>query len=265
MGESIAASMGGGSKFEGGKLITDLNVAGKNYDNVNDALGGVHSNLSTKIDNVDAAANAGWNVTDAKGNSSNIGPNGQVTFAGDKNISVAQAGSDNDGKVEITLNKDLNVNSITAIDVNATNVKTDEVVINNGGPVINQNGIDMNNKRITNVADGVDAGDAVNMGQLTNFQQNVSAEINNVKRDLHRVDRRMRAGVATAMATAGLPQAYLPGKSMVGVAGATWNGESGVAVGASTITDNGRWVFKASGNASTRGDYGGTIGAGFQW
>ena len=265
MGDSIAAGMGGGSEFKDGKLITDLNVAGKNYDNVNDALGGVHSDLSTKIDNVDAAANAGWNVTDAKGNRSNIGPDGQVTFAGDKNISVAQTGSDNDGKVEITLNKDLNVNSITAIDVNATNVNTGSININNGGPVINSEGINMNDKRITNVAAGIDGTDAVNVNQLQTVHNDLRNEIGGVRRDLHKVDRKLRAGVAAAMATAGLPQAYLPGKSMVGMAGGTWNGESGIALGVSKITDNGKWIFKVSGNASTRGDYGGTVGAGYQW
>src|SRR5690606_19259594 len=36
MGQSIADGMGGNSKFEDGKLITELNVAGNTYNNVND-------------------------------------------------------------------------------------------------------------------------------------------------------------------------------------------------------------------------------------
>ncbi|AKX48247.1 hypothetical protein AKN93_01600 [Thiopseudomonas alkaliphila] len=264
MGQSIADGMGGNSKFENGQLVTELNVGDKTYNNVNDALSGVHGDLSNKIENVENVANAGWNVTDAKGNTSNIGPNGEVAFTGDKNISVAQTGSKNKGQVEISLNQDLNLNSITAVNVNATNVTANEVTINNG-PVINQNGIDMRDKQITNVADGVAPKDAVNVSQLENVKNDLHTEIGGVRRDLHKVDRKLRAGIAAAMATAALPQAYLPGKSMVGIGGGTWNGESGVALGVSTITDNGKWVFKFSGNASTRGDYGGTVGAGYQW
>ena len=171
-------------------------------------------------------------------------------------------GSDN---YEVATADEVEFKSITAIDVNATNVNTESLSISNGGPVINSDGINMYDKRITNVAAGIDGTDAVNVNQLQTVHNDLRNEIGGVRRDLHKVDRKLRAGVAAAMATAGLPQAYLPGKSMVGVAGGTWNGESGVALGVSKITDNGKWIFKVSGNASTRGDYGGTVGAGYQW
>ncbi len=264
MGDSVAEGMGGGSTFVDGKLVTELNVAGNSYNNVNDALGGVHTDLSTKIDNVENIAGAGWNVTDADNNSANIGPNGQVAFIGDQNVTVKQTGTKDKGQVEVTLNQDLKVNSITAVNVNATKVTANEVAITNG-PVINEAGIDMRDKKITNVAAGSAATDAVNVSQLSGVKTELHNEINSVRRDLHKVDRKLRAGVAAAMATAGLPQAYAPGKSMVAMGGGTWNGESGLALGVSKITDNGKWVFKASGNASTRGDYGGTVGAGYQW
>src|SRR5699024_8820403 len=119
----------------------------------------------------------------------------------------------NNGQVEVKLSQDLNVNSITAINVDATKVTTNEVSIKNGGPVINSSGIDMSDKRITHVAAGVDAGDAVNVSQLEGVRNDLHTEIGGVRRDLHKVDRKLRAGVAAAMATAGLPQAYLPGKS----------------------------------------------------
>ena len=45
-------------------------------------------------------------------------------------------------------------------------VAYDKVTINNGGPVIHQDGIDMNQKNITNLADGVNPTDAVNVRQL---------------------------------------------------------------------------------------------------
>lgn len=67
------------------------------------------------------------------------------------------------------------------------------------------------------------------------------------------------------MAVAGLPQAYLPGKSMVAMSGATYRGATGVALGVSTITDNGKWVLKGAVNSNNKGHVGATIGAGYQW
>ncbi|MBR5675798.1 MAG: YadA-like family protein [Neisseriaceae bacterium] len=67
------------------------------------------------------------------------------------------------------------------------------------------------------------------------------------------------------MATAGLPQAYLPGKSMLAVSGGHYKGETGYALGLSSISDSGNWVFKATASGNSRGNVGGTIGAGYQW
>lgn len=265
MGESIADGMGGGSRFEGGKLITELNVAGTTYNNVNEALGGVHTDLSQQITNIETVANAGWNVTDAEGNTSNIGPNATVAFVGDSNISVQQTGSDGAGRVEVALNDDINVKSITTVTIATQSLTTNEIAINNGGPIINEQGIDMSGNRITNVAAGVDATDAVNVEQLNQATGNLQGQVSELRHDLRRQDKRLSGGVAAAMATAALPQAYLPGKTMMSLAAGTWNSESGMAVGFSGISDNGHWIYKVSGNTTSRGDYGGAVGIGYQW
>ena len=64
---------------------------------------------------------------------------------------------------------------------------------------------------------------------------------------------------------AGLPQAYLPGRSMVAIAGSTFKNQSAVALGVSTITGSGKWVFKGTVNSNSRSDVGATIGTGYQW
>jgi autotransporter adhesin len=38
-----------------------------------------------------------------------------------------------------------------------------------------------------------------------------------------------------------------------------------MAVGVSTISEGGRWVYKLTGSIDTRGDSGVSIGAGMQW
>ena len=67
------------------------------------------------------------------------------------------------------------------------------------------------------------------------------------------------------MAMAGLPQAYLPGKSMLAVGFGGYQGEYGMAVGLSGITENGRWVYKAQATGNTTRDWGFSVGAGIQW
>ncbi|WP_415822614.1 hypothetical protein, partial [Bordetella tumbae] len=62
-----------------------------------------------QLKQVNDVASAGWNVTDAGGNSANIGPNGEVRFEGDSNISVAQTGVDQNGVVAVSLNENIDL------------------------------------------------------------------------------------------------------------------------------------------------------------
>ncbi|MCQ9327413.1 YadA family autotransporter adhesin, partial [Neisseria dentiae] len=130
-------------------------------------------------------------------------------------------------------------------------------------------------RQIQNVAAGVVSAtstDAINGSQLhytneainnvANYTVNMGNQLNQRIDD---VENRSNAGAATAMAVAGLPQAYMPGKSMVAVAGGVYRGESGYAVGYSSISDNGNWVIKGSATGNSRGHYGATAGVGYQW
>ena len=251
MGESVASGMGGGSKFVDGKLVTELTVGDKTYNNVNDALGG----LNTDIENVTELANSGWNIQTNGDTASKVGPKDTVQFSNGDNIEISRSGLD----VKVALAQDIKVNSVVA-----KSVTTNEVQIV-GGPTINQGGIDMHDKTISNVADGQAPQDAVNVRQLSQATSNITNQFNNLDRRINKVENRANAGVAAAMATAGLPQAYVPGKSMFAVAGGAWNGESGYAMGLSTVTDSGSWVLKGTVAGSSRGDYGGSVGVGYQW
>jgi len=109
-------------------------------------------------------------------------------------------------------------------------------------------------RQITNVAAGTSDTDAANVGQ-----------VNTLGNRIQKVSSRANAGIASALATAGLPQAYLPGKSMAAVAGGSFHSESSIAVGVSTISEGGRWVYKVAGSLDTRGDGGVSVGAGMQF
>ena len=126
---------------------------------------------------------------------------------------------------------------------------------------------------IHNVGTGVAPTDAVNvaqlnkgMGDVMDWSKNYTDQrFNDVSRDMKRIDDRASAGVASAMAMAGLPQPTEAGRRMASMAASTFHGESSMAVGVSGVTDGGRWIYKLSGSANTRGDGGVTVGAGFQW
>ena len=120
-------------------------------------------------------------------------------------------------------------------------------------------------RRITNLAAGAAPTDAVNVSQLAALDTKVNNTINQLGYKLGDVEDNANAGTSAAMATAALPQAYLPGKSMIAGGMGTYNGQSAAAIGISKLSDNGRWVIKANGTADSQGNFGGAVGAGFHW
>ena len=173
------------------------------------------------------------------------------------NITVEQsAQTDNGTEYTVSLNDSVSVNEVHV--AQNVHLSSEGVRVGNSGPVIAESGIDAANRTISNVAPGVRATDAVNVAQL-------NTAVNNVFRQVHSVEKDAQAGIAMAIATAGLPQAYLPGKSMMAISGGTYRGQSGYAFGFSHVTDNGRYVIKASGSGNSQGHYGASVGMGWQW
>lgn len=123
---------------------------------------------------------------------------------------------------------------------------------------VQQGNVDMGGNRIQNVGNPIAAGDAVNKQYVDSTARSLRNKINDVDRDL-------RAGVAMAMAVGNLPQAYMPGKSIVGMSAGTYHGQGGFALGLSHAPDNRQWVFKGAASVDTRGNFGGTLSAGYQF
>ena len=82
---------------------------------------------------------------------------------------------------------------------------------------------------------------------------------------INKVGKRADAGTASALAAATIPQAYTPGKSLVGIAAGSYQGQTGVAVGMSRISDNGKIIIRLSGTTNTQGRSGVAAGVGYQW
>lgn len=93
----------------------------------------------------------------------------------------------------------------------------------------------------------------------------VDNSVNSVRRELQQTDKKLRGGIAGAVAMANIPTANRAGGTMVGVGVGNFKGRSAVAVGINRASDTNRTHFKMSGSATTSGDYAVGAGMGYQW
>jgi len=272
-----------------GKLVTAGTVA--------QALENTHFLVNT-------VATAGGELDAASQADQKIKAGNKVTFQAGKNLKAKQTNGANGTEVEFSLQDNVTVKTVNTDNVKANNgieivdgPSMTKDGINAAGKAISNvaNGnVAKDSKDAVNggqlhetaqsVADVIGGGATVkdgkvvagkngigNTGQNTvhgaiaAINQNTANNFNQIRGDLRKMDRDLRGGIAGALATAGLPQAFRPGKSMVAAAASTYRGQSGLAIGVSRISDNGKVILKVTGNTNSRGDFGGTIGAGYQW
>ncbi|WP_299189414.1 YadA-like family protein [uncultured Psychrobacter sp.] len=297
--DSITTVIGGNAVNNGG-VITTTDIGGTGQDTIDGAIGSIQqgvtntntqvntnttniANNTTNITNNTNRLDGGLNFGADSGNNINkpIGDDSVLGFVGGNNVTTTAQGS----SIRFDLNNNINVDSVTTDRVVAgnTTVNNEGVTLTGGDNQevkLSNNGLDNGGNRITNVADGVEDSDAVNVGQLNDQFDSIDRVINGEIADMdsklegkvdslgYRIDDvedDANAGISAAMAMSSLPQAYIPGKSMVGGGVASYNGESAVAIGVSRVSDNGRWVMKINGTADTQGNAGGAIGAGFHF
>ncbi|MCT8841309.1 YadA-like family protein, partial [Glaesserella parasuis] len=174
-----------------------------------------------------------------------------------KNVKVtSKTGANGQNIYNVSVSGDLS--DITSISNGDTKVSLGKD--KQGNPVVNMNGA-----RITNVGDGSAEGDIVNVRQLNKVVSSVNTGFNQLSRDIGRVDVNARAGIASAVAMANLPQIFLPGKSAISVSNAQYRGQSAYAIGYSRISDNGKWLIRASVSSNTQRDTAIGGGVGFVW
>ena len=268
---------GNGVKVNTGSITEATDVAGDaNRGKVTVAAG--EGNKVATVQNVANAINsASWTVkvadtqeeittSTANDAGSSVRAGNEITHVAGKNLKVKRDGRN----VTYALANDVSVNTVTAqnsIKVGAGNAATTVTTSSAQDGVTEVKLADAAGKatRITNVAAGVKDTDAVNVSQLRNSNAQINQNIAHLNNKVNRMGKDLRAGIAGSNAAAGLPQVYIPGKSMVAAAAGTFKGQSAVAVGYSRASDNGKVILKLQGNANTRGDVGGSVGVGYQW
>ncbi|WP_081055076.1 YadA-like family protein [Burkholderia diffusa] len=228
-----------------------------------------HNGLINRIDVVEQAVsngngsgNIGGDGSQATGsNSTGLGQNANASGSGSAAIGQDSNAS---GSNSTAVGQGSNASGENAIALGqgSTASGKDTVALGQNSVADRENSVSVgsvgNERQITNVADGTAPTDAVNVRQMNSALGSLRSDVEDYRRDSN-------AGTASAVAIANLPQAALPGESMVSVAGGTYAGQSAVAFGLSTATRNGKWVAKASGSTNTRGTVAVGAGVGYRW
>ncbi|WP_112072510.1 Hia/Hsf adhesin N-terminal domain-containing protein [Haemophilus influenzae] len=225
----------------------------------------------TQIYNTDANGNkivkkadGKWYELNADGTASNKEVTlGNVDANGKKVVKVTENGADKwyytnaDGAADKTKGE-----------VSNDKVSTDEKHVVRLDPNNQSNGKGV---VIDNVANGeisATSTDAINGSQLYAVAKgvtNLAGQVNNLEGKVNKVGKRADAGTASALAASQLPQATMPGKSMVAIAGSSYQGQNGLAIGVSRISDNGKVIIRLSGTTNSQGKTGVAAGVGYQW
>ena len=221
-------------------------------------IANVENKVATAQDVANAINKSGFTLTTSanggekiSGTPEVINPGKKVEMVAGKNMTVKQ---ESNGKVTYAT---------------ASNVTFDSVQFGDKGPKITNKAGNINVSgpdgktptKITGVAPGeisATSKDAINGSQLHAVASNLNNKIN-------KVGKHADAGTASALAAANIPQAYTPGKSLVGIAAGNYQGQNGLAVGMSRISDNGKIIIRLSGTANSQGKTGVAAGVGYQW
>ena len=205
-----------------------------------------------------------------------ISKDGKTAFAADntsgrnsakasgKDSTAMGYGSEANGDHSTALGNNAKANAVrsTAIGHNADAKASGSVALGEGSVAKEENTVSVGDigheRRITNVQDPKNLTDAANKRYVDN-------SISSVRSELKQTDRKLRGGIAGAVAMANIPTTNRAGGTMVGIGVGSFKGQSAVAVGVNRASDSNRVHFKMSGSATTSGDYAVGAGMGYQW
>lgn len=200
----------------------------------------------------------------ASGDNSTATGNGAVASGNNSTATGSGSVASGSNSTAVGANAQATGENSTALGANSSATASNSVALGESSVADRANSVSVasvgNERQITNVAAGTSATDAVNAQQLNDVrdwaQNYTDQRVDSLQRSVDKVNRRASGGTAAAMAMANLPQAYAPNQRAVSAGAGTFNGQSAVAIGLSTISESGRWVFRASATTNTQGDTG---------
>ncbi|WP_414857002.1 YadA family autotransporter adhesin, partial [Burkholderia sp. IT-111MI5] len=193
------------------------------------------------------AAGSGASVGGGANNATVIGSNASATK---DNGAAIGSGAKSTGEGATAIGSNASASGSQSVAIGSGSVANEANTVSFG------NGTDDGNRRIVNIADGVNASDAASKGQLDRAVGGLQGQINDVSKNAY-------SGIAAATALTMIPGVD-PGKTLsFGVGGATYKGYQAVAFGGEArITQN--LKMKAGVGLSSGGNTVG-VGASYQW
>ena len=92
--------------------------------------------------------------------------------------------------------------------------------------------------------------------KITELNKLVEGNFDAIRNDINKNRRDSNAGIAGAIAIGTMMQPYEAGQSAITVGAGSFKNEAAIAIGASHITENGKWGFKGGVSADTRRNIG---------
>ena len=141
-----------------------------------------------------------------------------------------------------------------------------EICINNEGPVLDLSKFVSNpNKATDNPTPAGDKGPVGDKGPIGDQGPRGEQGLPGESFKDRELNKKRKAGTASAIATAGLLQSYKPGQSVFTAAAGQYQGQSSIAVGISHLSENGKYGIKLSITTNSQKEMGSSIGIGYFW
>jgi autotransporter adhesin len=284
LGAAYVTSFGGGARYDsstGALAGPSYTLQGVTYSSVGDALQAINARLSRVVDageaNAPANGSTGTAPVDNAESAVPLPPANPPT-----NNSGTAVAATSEQLAAATTQIAATTTRVAAVETRVSSVETkadqalaassrsiqydgdDEASITLGGEKA---------VALHNLAPGTADTDAVNVAQLNTAMNGAIDAANSytdqrvaaLSFDLGRVNRDLSAGVAGALAMAGMPQPYEEGKSMFSLGAGTFQGQSAVAMGVSRIMSDGHTIIKLGATYNSRKRMGANVGVGYQF
>ena len=196
----------------------------------------------------------------AIGNNAHVGADNGTAVGSNTSIDAAAQNA-----TAIGAGASVGPNGSNSVALGAGSVANDPNVVSVGSPG--------HERRIENVAPGVNGTDAANVNQVQAAEAGAVAQANAfTSQQVSGLNQSIRAarihadgGAAAAMAAAGVPQSFRAGGTTIGVGLGTWGSQRAFSIGASHTFGRGQTTVKVGASFDSQGDGGVSTGVGWNF
>ena len=235
------------------------------------AIGAGAKAQGTQSISIGVGNNVSGNHSGAMGDPNIVSGNGSYVVGNNNTISgdnsfVLGNNVNTSAQKTVVLGNDSASNRDNTVSVGATNKERQIIHVANATQATDAVNLrqmqSANSQTLTDAKVYTDQGNAATLNSAKGY---TDSRVNQLNQNFQEFKQDTNAAIASSLAVAGLPQPIQAGNSLVTAAVGGWNGEQAFAIGVSGVTDNNKFIYKAAGTTNTQGDFGGSIGVGWNW